>query len=234
VGTGQYTIPYTNTSTDAQDLLEWGISGTVNTKLRRYTASTQLASTIISQFTATDRSNLGLVVAKVPAYTPAVDSDGKVTFNNASIGVTGTVTLAANQHVIVDSGTVTAVSNPVALTSAYDAAKTAASATAISNIYAVLSSASYGNAALLTAIQAGGGAPTAEEIAAVILADPSYPLATNSDGSVTAHATLTGDGINSIAEAIQAQPCTLPATPPPGYGAGSIVVQGTTIQVTDS
>lgn len=59
--TGKYTATYTNTSTDAIDDLHWEITGTVNSKLRRYVALTQIVDTTAVDFTSTDRSNLAAI-----------------------------------------------------------------------------------------------------------------------------------------------------------------------------
>ncbi|MEN6550219.1 MAG: hypothetical protein ABFE07_29595 [Armatimonadia bacterium] len=56
--TGKYLIPYTNAATDDLEGLHWDVTGTINGKLRRYVAFTQLMDTTAVDFTAEDRSNL--------------------------------------------------------------------------------------------------------------------------------------------------------------------------------
>ena len=56
--TGKYTASYTNSPGDAVENLYWELTATVNGKLRRYVATTQLVNTIAIDFTATDRQAL--------------------------------------------------------------------------------------------------------------------------------------------------------------------------------
>jgi hypothetical protein len=56
--TGKYTIDYTNSVTDAVGILRWEVTGTVNSKLRRYVAITQIVDTTAVDFTSADRTKL--------------------------------------------------------------------------------------------------------------------------------------------------------------------------------
>jgi hypothetical protein len=64
--TGKYVVPYTNTSTDAIDGLHWDVSGTINGKLRRMPAYTQIVDTTAVDFTSADRTKLNTVFTKLP------------------------------------------------------------------------------------------------------------------------------------------------------------------------
>lgn len=71
--TGKYVANYTNTSTDAIDDLHWDITTTVNGKLRRYVALTQIVDTTAVDFTSSDRTALAAAAAS------ASSADGKLT-----------------------------------------------------------------------------------------------------------------------------------------------------------
>ena len=75
---GKYTIPYTNSSTDSIDNIHWEFTATLDTKLRRYVATTQIVDTTAVNFTSTDRDNL------VSANNASVSVDGKLTTGRAS------------------------------------------------------------------------------------------------------------------------------------------------------
>ncbi len=63
--TGKYTTAYTNSAGDAIENLYWEVTATVNSKLRRYVATTQLVNTIAVDFTATDRQTLSGIAAQL-------------------------------------------------------------------------------------------------------------------------------------------------------------------------
>lgn len=56
--TGKYVVPYTNTSGDTLEGLHWDVTGTINSKLRRMVAYTQLVDTTAVDFTSSDRTTL--------------------------------------------------------------------------------------------------------------------------------------------------------------------------------
>ena len=190
--TGKYTADYTNTSTDAIEGLHWDVSGTINGKVRRMVAYTQIVDTTAVDFTSTDRTNLGAIKTKTDQLAFTV----------------------ANQ---VDSNVITKTG--FALISAYDAAKTAAqagnkmdlidapNATAITaidaSVIAIVGSGTYGNAALLTAINSAS-APTLAQILAGITSDHGSGLYTDSDQAGTGSRIVTitvNDGTTAIQNA---------------------------------
>jgi len=63
--TGKYVVAYTNTSTDTIEGLHWDITGTINSKLRRMVAYTQIVDTTAVDFTSSDRTNLNSVLSTV-------------------------------------------------------------------------------------------------------------------------------------------------------------------------
>ncbi len=63
--TGKYTAAYTDSAGDAIENLYWEITATVNGKLRRYVATTQLVNTIAIDFTSTDRQTLSGIAAQL-------------------------------------------------------------------------------------------------------------------------------------------------------------------------
>jgi hypothetical protein len=63
--TGEYVVTYTNSSTDAIATLDWNITGTVNSKLRRWVGKTQIVDTTAIDFTSTDRTNLGYLLTRL-------------------------------------------------------------------------------------------------------------------------------------------------------------------------
>ena len=62
---GKYTAAYTNSVGDAIENLYWEITATVNEKLRRYVATTQLVNAVAVDFTATDRQALSGIAAQI-------------------------------------------------------------------------------------------------------------------------------------------------------------------------
>ena len=147
--TGKYTINYTSTSTDPFEGLHWDIYGTINSKVRHTVGYTQILPTISASFTSTDRTTLNNLANVAPAYAPNVDSSGRVLLQPTQPGVTiptvttvGTATnltnaptsgdFTATMKASLNSATPTVTAATVtdktgyALTSAYDAAKTAA------------------------------------------------------------------------------------------------------------
>lgn len=97
--TGKYTQVYTNSTGDTIEGLHWDVTGTINSKLRRYVAYTQIVNTTAVDFTSTDRTNLGTILTQA----------NKMLFDASNF---------------IKSAPQTAGT----LTSAYDAAKTAAQA----------------------------------------------------------------------------------------------------------
>lgn len=96
--TGKYTINYTNTSTDALEGLHWDVSGTINSKLRRLPAYTQIVAVYTSTFTSSDRTTLNNIAAVSPANAPSVDSSGRVDVGK----ILGVVSKGAAGSVSVD------------------------------------------------------------------------------------------------------------------------------------
>lgn len=62
--TGKYVVPYTSSVGDTLEGLHWDVTGTINSKLRRTVAYTQIVDTTAVSFTATDRTNLGAIKTK--------------------------------------------------------------------------------------------------------------------------------------------------------------------------
>lgn len=110
---GKYTANYTNTSTDAIDDLHWDISGTVNSKSRRWVGITQVVDTTAVSFTSTDRTALNLLATQA-----------SVTALGSPMQAGAHVQLATAQ----DQYAPAKVGDAMTLTVAYDAAKTAAAA----------------------------------------------------------------------------------------------------------
>jgi ribosomal protein S6E (S10) len=108
--TGKYTIPYTSTSTDATEGLNWDVTGTINSKLRRLPAYTQIVDTLAVNFTSSDRTTLNAINAKTVNLPALPASTSNIT---AAVGIT----VATNND-----------KTGYALTAAYDPAKTAAQA----------------------------------------------------------------------------------------------------------
>lgn len=73
--TGKYVRTYTNSAGATVEPILWEITGTVNTKLRRYVALTQLVDTTAVDFTTADRTKLNALHAKLPskAYLQGTD-----------------------------------------------------------------------------------------------------------------------------------------------------------------
>lgn len=90
--TGKYTATYTNSAGDALERIHWELTATVNSKLRRYVATTQIVDMTTQAFTSADRTNLTNLVtrlgspagASVAADVAAVKSDTGSTLTDAS------------------------------------------------------------------------------------------------------------------------------------------------------
>lgn len=96
--TGTYQRDYTNTSTDSLDGLHWLVSGTINGKLRKLPAFTQIVDTTAVDFTASDRTKLNAVYAKLPANNIADETNAAaaaVTSSTAATQATEANTKAA-------------------------------------------------------------------------------------------------------------------------------------------
>lgn len=78
--TGKYVVAYTNTSTDTIEGLHWDITGTINSKLRRMVAYTQIVDTTAVDYTAADRTRDNAIKAQTDLIaTNAADSPNAVT-----------------------------------------------------------------------------------------------------------------------------------------------------------
>lgn len=77
--TGKYVINYTSTSSDTIEGLHWEITGTISSTLRRYAVYMQVMANASISFTTSDRTTINNIAAVIPAYTPLVDSSGRVT-----------------------------------------------------------------------------------------------------------------------------------------------------------
>ena len=139
--TGKYTAAYTNTAGDAIENLYWEVTATVNGKLRRYVAATQLVNTIAIDFTATDRQTLSGIAAQIGTAGSGLTAVGDSRLGNLDAAVS--LVKAKTDNLPDDPASATTVSaiktktdkipdNPAAvgsamiLTAAYDAAMTAA------------------------------------------------------------------------------------------------------------
>ena len=85
--TGKYTAAYTNTSTDALENLYWEITATVNSKLRRYIATTQLVDTTAVDFTSSDRSTLSGIAAQIGSAGSGLTGLGDTRLSNLDAAV---------------------------------------------------------------------------------------------------------------------------------------------------
>ncbi len=85
--TGKYTAAYTNSAGDAIENLYWEISATVNGKLRRYVATTQLVNTIAIDFTATDRQTLAGIAVQLGAAGSGLTALGDSRLGNLDAAV---------------------------------------------------------------------------------------------------------------------------------------------------
>jgi hypothetical protein len=85
--TGKYTAAYTNSAGDAIENLYWEITATVNAKLRRYVATTQLVNTIAIDFTASDRQTLSGVAAQLGNAGSGLTSLGDSRLSNLDAAV---------------------------------------------------------------------------------------------------------------------------------------------------
>lgn len=91
--TGKYTIDYTNSASDDVEMLLWEITGTVNTKLRRYVMMTQIVDTTAVDFTSADRTKLEAIHTKLPSksyLTGTANSDGDLELNEVTGALTAT------------------------------------------------------------------------------------------------------------------------------------------------
>ena len=90
--TGEYAATYTNTNTDSIATLDWNVTGTVNSKLRRWVGKTQIVDTTAVDFTAADRTKLEAAYNKLPskAYLAGTDTATGVLDTVPSGGATAT------------------------------------------------------------------------------------------------------------------------------------------------
>jgi hypothetical protein len=84
---GKYTATYTNTSTDVLENLYWEITATVNSKLRRYIATTQLVDTTAVDFTSQDRSTLSGIATQLGTAGAGLTSLGDSRLSNLDTAV---------------------------------------------------------------------------------------------------------------------------------------------------
>jgi hypothetical protein len=85
--TGKYTVAYTNSAGDAIENLYWEITATVNAKLRRYVATTQLVNTIAVDFTATDRQTLSGIATQLGTAGSGLTAVGDSRLSNLDAAV---------------------------------------------------------------------------------------------------------------------------------------------------
>ncbi len=85
--TGKYTAAYTNSAGDAIENLYWEITATVNAKLRRYVATTQLVNTIAVDFTATDRQTLSGIATQLGTAGSGLTAVGDSRLSNLDAAV---------------------------------------------------------------------------------------------------------------------------------------------------
>jgi hypothetical protein len=85
--TGKYTVAYTNSAGDAIENLYWEVTATVNTKLRRYVATTQLVNTIAVDFTATDRQTLSGIATQLGTAGSGLTAVGDSRLSNLDAAV---------------------------------------------------------------------------------------------------------------------------------------------------
>ena len=136
--TGKYSINYTNTSSDAIEGLHWDLSGTINSKLRRTVAYTQILANATTSFSTSDRTTLNNIAAVIPAYAPLVDSSGGVTLSakshtGAVIPTVTTTTTATNLTNAPTAGDFTAAMK-TSLNSATPASVTGAVGSVTANV----------------------------------------------------------------------------------------------------
>jgi hypothetical protein len=85
--TGKYTAAYTNSAGDAIENLYWEITATVNSKLRRYVATTQLVNTIAVDFTSSDRQALSGIAAQLGTAGSGLTALGDARLSNLDAAV---------------------------------------------------------------------------------------------------------------------------------------------------
>jgi hypothetical protein len=85
--TGKYIAAYTNSAGDAIENLYWEITATVNAKLRRYVATTQLVNTIAVDFTAMDRQTLSGIATQLGTAGSGLTAVGDSRLSNLDAAV---------------------------------------------------------------------------------------------------------------------------------------------------
>lgn len=158
--TGKYVVVYTNASTDALAILRWELTGTVNGKLRRYVAMTQLVDTTAVDYTVSDRTAAVALQGTVEAIQTQVEA---LTEN-----------YTAARGALLDNLDKPISSIPI--TEALDAAETQAA------VEAALSTYDPPTHAEVTDLVGGVGSI----VAAAILVTPANKLLTNASGYVVA------------------------------------------------
>ncbi len=124
--TGKYTLDLTVTSADELEGLHWEITATVNTKARRFVATTALVDTTAVDFTSTDRTNLGTILSKVTPL-PGDPADA----SDVAAAIAAAVT-AINTNVDVNETKIDATKTVVdAINAALASLATAAALTAV-------------------------------------------------------------------------------------------------------
>ena len=89
--TGEYVIQYQGSTADALDLLDWNMTGTINSKVRRWVGLTQLSNTVAADFTATDRNTLNAVA------TAGALSTAQTTLNSINVKTSALPATPASQ-----------------------------------------------------------------------------------------------------------------------------------------
>jgi hypothetical protein len=102
--TGKYVAPYTSSASDAVEGLHWDVTGTVNSKVRRMVAYTQVVDTTAVDFTSSDRTKLNQLATD---YTTA--RAGKLDNLDAAV----TTRLASSSYTAPDNTDVVTILNDV-------------------------------------------------------------------------------------------------------------------------
>lgn len=106
--TGVYRWTYTPGATPTLEQIRMDGSAAISSATYTLTAYTQTVDQPTATFTATDKSNLTSIFNKLPSGNIA----DQTTLTAVQTALTNsTITIAANQHVIVDGGTVTTLTN---------------------------------------------------------------------------------------------------------------------------
>jgi hypothetical protein len=115
--TGKYLIDYTNTSTDVIEGLHWDITGTINSKLRRWVAFTQLTDTTAVDFTTDDRNKLTLITGTYGAKVDSRDVNGNLP---AQVKVLDDIDFSTTMKTSLNNATPTVTVNATSIKAFWD------------------------------------------------------------------------------------------------------------------